>query len=142
MSNVYWTTMGRTHFENGERVSENWDAVFRCLAAEPRRQLVVSLLDAPSDESVPLPESAAMPNGCVDPEVLREALYHVHLPMLAEHGFVTWDAEPLVAARGPLFDQVGVLLEALHSKAAALPDALVVGCRRLEVERQERADGA
>jgi len=130
--------MSRTHAENGERVSENWDAVFRCLSAEPRRQLVVSLLGAPSDESVPLPESAAMPDRSSHPDVLHRALHHVHLPMLAEHGFVTWDAEPLTAARGPRFDEVAVVFEALHS--VSIPDSLVVGCRRLEAERQDSAN--
>ena len=133
-------TMPRTHFEDGERVSENWSTVFRCLSAEPRRQLVVSLLDAPSDESVPLPESAAMPNGPADPVLLRRALHHVHLPLLAENEFVTWDADPLVAARGPRFDEVGVVFEALHSAASSVPDSLVVGCRRLEAERQDSGD--
>lgn len=126
-----------THLENGARVSENWDAVFRCLSAEPRRQLVVSLLDAPSDESVPLPESAAMPNVPSDPALLRRALHHVHLPMLAENEFVTWDADPLVAARGPRFDELAVVFDALHSTASSIPDSLVVGCRRLEAERQD-----
>lgn len=129
-----------TNSESGQRVAENWDAVFRCLSAEPRRQLVVSLLNTPSGESVPLPESAAMPNGCAEPDVLRRDLFHVHLPLLAEHGFVTWDADPLVAARGPRFDEVAVVFEALHAEAAGIPHSLAVGCRRLEAEREDDAN--
>lgn len=120
----------------GERVSENWDTVFRSLSAEPRRQLVVSLLDAPPGESVPLPESAAMSARKVDPEALRAELYHVHLPILAENGFIGWETDPLVAFRGSKFDRVAVVFDALHSAATEIPDSLVVGCRRLEREKE------
>ena len=122
--------------KSGERVSENWDAVFRSLSAEPRRQLVVSLLDAPPGGSVPLPESAAMAARESDPDALRAELYHVHLPILAENGYVDWETDPLVAFRGPNFEEVAVVFDALHSAAAEIPDSLVVGCRRLERERR------
>ena len=126
------------HYENGKRVSENWDAVFKSLSVEPRRQLIVSLLDAAPDQPVPLPESAAMPNRPLDPAVLRAELYHVHLPMLADNGFITWEMDPLVAFRGPQFDEVAVVFEALHADATDMPDSLVIGCRRLEREQQAR----
>ena len=131
-------TMGK--YEDAERVSENWDTVFRSLSAEPRRQLLVSLLDAPPDQSVPLPESAAMPDCPTDPDVLRAELHHVHLPMLAETDFITWGTDPLVASRGPRFDEVAGVFDALHSTAASIPDSLVVGCQRLERERQGSPD--
>ncbi|APW97713.1 hypothetical protein CHINAEXTREME_07965 [Halobiforma lacisalsi AJ5] len=123
--------------ENGQRVIEGWNRVFEALAAEPRRQLVVSLLDASPDATVPLPESAVNPNVPTDPEVLRRELHHQHLPMLADGGFVEWDADPLVAARGPNFDQVAAVIESLQASATSVPDSLVIGCQRLEAERQE-----
>lgn len=132
--------MSVAHYENGERVSKNWDTVFKSLSAEPRRQLIVSLLDAPPDQSVPLPESAAMPNLPLNPESLRVELYHVHLPMLEENGFITWETDPLVASRGPQFDEVAVVFDALHSKSADIPDQLVIGCQRLEQEQQASID--
>jgi hypothetical protein len=79
-----------------------------------------------------------MPNVPPNPEELLRGLHHAHLPMLAEMGFVTWETEPLVAARGPRFDEVAAVFEALHADAACIPDTLVVGCRRLEEERQNR----
>jgi hypothetical protein len=129
------------HYENGEQVSENWDTVFKALSAEPRRQLIVSLLDAPPDQSVPLPESAEMPNVPSDPEVLRVELCHAHLPMLEDNGFITWETDPLVASRGPQFDEVAVVFDALHSEAAEIPDTLVIGCQRLEQEKQASVYG-
>lgn len=128
------------HHENGKKVSEGWDAVFRALSANPRRQLLVSLLDAPPDRSVPLPESAVMPNVPLDPETLRAELYHVHLPMLEEMGFVIAESEPMVAARGPQFGQVAPVIDALHSEATSLPESLVLGCQRLESEQQADID--
>ena len=125
-----------SHRENGKLVRENWNDIFRSLSAEPRRQLIVSLMNAPPDQSVPLPESAMMSNVPQDPEVLRTELYHNHLPMLADMGFVTWEKEPLVASRGFRFDEVAVVFAALHSAAVNLPDSLVFGCQRLEQERQ------
>ncbi|ARS89149.1 hypothetical protein [Natrarchaeobaculum aegyptiacum] len=120
--------------------TERWNTVFRAAAAEPRRQLVVSLLDAPPGTSVSLPESAINPDVPQDPQTLRQELYHEHLPLLSDGGFVEWETDPLEASRGPNFDQIGVVFDTLHEHAPELPDSLVVGCLRLEVEEQQRLD--
>ncbi len=124
------------HRQNGEQVIKRWNTVFKALSSEPRRQLIVSLLHAGPDQSVPLPECAMMPNVPLDPEVFRQELYHVHLPMLEDMGFIIWETEPLVAFRGPEFDRVAAVFEALHAEATGLPDSLIIGCRRLEEEQQ------
>lgn len=128
------------HRANGEQISRNWDAVFRALSKEPRRQLIVSLLDAGPDDSVPLPESAMMPNVPSEPQTLSLELQHDHLPMLAEMGFITWEPEPLLAFRGPRFEEVEVVFNALQAEATTLPDGLVTGCQRLEEEREQRVE--
>lgn len=122
--------------ENGRRVIDKWNRVFEALSAEPRRQLVVSLSDASPDQPVSLPESAVNPNVPVDPDDLRGELRHRHLPMLAERDFVEYGTDPLVAARGPQFDEVAVVMRALQESATDIPDPLVIGCQRLERERQ------
>ena len=126
----------KVRVENGKRVVDGWNRVFEALSAEPRRQLVVALMDRPADQPAPLPERAINPNVPVDVEILRHELYHHHLPMLADGGFVEWRREPFVAFRGPRFEEVAAVFEALHATATALPDSLVVGCQRLEAERQ------
>lgn len=131
--------MTEARFDNGKRVIERWDRVFEAVSAEPRRQLLVSLMDAGATDAVPLPESAINPNVPADPERLRVRLYHEHLPMLAEREFVEWETEPLRAFRGARFDEVAVVFDALHSRATDIPDSLVIGCQRLEAERQIRA---
>lgn len=127
--------MTEARFENGKSVIERWDRVFTALSAEPRRQIVVSLRDAPAEGTVPLPESAVNPNVPVDAETLRRELHHQHLPLLAEMEVIEWRRDPLEAARGPRFELVAVVFEALQSNARNLPDELVVGCQRLETER-------
>lgn len=122
--------------ENAEEVSERWDTVFNALSAEPRRQLVVSLLDAPPGESVPLPESARNPNLPIVLEEFQLKLLHNHLPLLADCGFIEWQNEPFAASRGPQFDEIAIVLDTLQGTAGEIPDSLVIGCQRLEQERQ------
>ncbi len=122
--------------ENGQRIIGKWNHVFEALSAEPRRQLIVSLLDAASGQSVSLPENAMNPNIPTDPEKLRQELHHIHLPLLADQEFINWETEPLVASRGPQFDEIAVVFDALHATATDIPDSLVIGCQRLEQERQ------
>lgn len=121
---------------DGQRIIEKWDKVFKALSAEPRRQLILSLLDAPPGQSVSLPEHAMTPNNPGDPEKLRQKLYHCHLPSLADQGFINWETDPLVASRGPQFDEIAVVFDALRATATDIPDSLVVGCQQLEQERQ------
>jgi hypothetical protein len=128
--------MSQERFENGKQVIERWDQVFRAIAAEPRRQLVISLSDISPEESTPLPESAVNPNVPRDPEQLRKELVHNHLPLLEEMEFVEWETDPLAASRGPRFDEVGVVFDALESAALDIPDSLVIGCQQLEKARQ------
>jgi hypothetical protein len=126
--------------ENARQVIERWDAIFRALSAEPRRQLLVSLNDSEPSEPVPLPESAMNPNLPVEGESLKTELYHSHLPMLSTVGLVEWEADPLVAYRGPRFEEATVVFDSLQSSAQELPDSLVIGCQRLEEERQQQLD--
>lgn len=132
--------MTAVRFENRKRIIRRWNRVFDALSAEPRRQLIVSLLDRSADESISLPEAAVNPNAPPDPEELRRDLYHRHLPMLEEGQFVEWETDPLTAVRGSRFDEVAVVLESLQATATDIPDSLVVGCQRLERERRDRSE--
>lgn len=127
---------GEIRFENGERVVEKWDKVFTAISAEPRRQIIVSLLEKEEGQPISLPEMAMNPNIPLDPDVLRTELIHHHLPHLEQRDFVQWEREPLRAYRGPDYDEVAVVFEVLHTEASELPDSLVFGCQRLEAERQ------
>jgi len=113
-------------------VSARWNAVFRGLAAEPRREIVLALSNAGRDQAVQLPAAAIPPDGVIDREQLRISLHHTHLPMLSDNGYVEWSTEPFVAERGPAFPEVQSVLEAVIADAGRLPDALVEGDGRLE----------
>ncbi|WP_440771654.1 hypothetical protein [Natronorubrum sp. DTA28] len=130
--------MTQRRYENGKQAIERWNLAFRALSAEPRRQLIVSLLDCSTDEPVALPESAINPTVPANPEKLTSDLHHNHLPTLADSGFIEWEASPFVAYRGPRFEEVAVVFEALYSSAIDIPDPLVEGCQRLEWEQQVR----
>ncbi len=119
----------------GERVIERWDRAFGAVSAEPRRQVVVSLMDVPADRSVELPAAATSPTVPANPDRLRIELRHRHLPMLAEAGYVRWEEQPFTARRGPRFEEVSAIMAALHAYADRLPDRLVDGCQRLTIER-------
>lgn len=115
---------------------ERWNRVFRALTAEPRRQIIVALMEAPSDRELNLPEAANPPFLRRDPEELYVDLIHSHLPALAEAEFVEWEREPLRVRRGPAFEEVAVVLEALQSHADEIPRQLTDHCHRLEEHKR------
>jgi hypothetical protein len=124
----------------GNDPSRRWDAVFGALSAEPRRWTVASLLDAPPGAELSLPAAARPPEAAVDgrppdgaAERLRVELVHVHLPKLADPGFVEWGRDPLRVARGPRFEEVAVVVASLDDSADAVPGSLA--CLRMEGER-------
>lgn len=102
--------------------------MFDALAASRRRKLLVELLIY-NPQHVPelsgrsqeiadahegllqqhLSGSPGIPG--VDEELLR--LYHVHLPKLADYGFIEWERDAHVVAKGPRFDEMTPLLELL-----------------------------
>ncbi|SDR00974.1 hypothetical protein [Natronobacterium texcoconense] len=118
---------------DSKRSVERWDDVFEALAAEPRRRLVVSLLDEPTGRRISLPDAATL-----DSMTGRErrafalALKHRHLPVLSDRGFVDWTTDPFCAQRGWRFDEVAAVVDALESNGGELPLSLLEGCPRLE----------
>ena len=116
-----------------------WDNVFQALTAEPRRQIVVALMEAPQDRGLSLPEAANPPYLRMDPEPLYVELVHSHLPLLERHGYVTWEEQPPRVRRGPNFEEVAVVFESLYDRVERIPEQLREGCQRLE--EHERGDG-
>lgn len=110
-----------------EELGERWYNIFQTLCAGPRRQIVGSLLEAPADRKLSLPEAANMPDYRLDPELLQSNLVHNHLPMMERAEFIRWEAEPFCVERGPRFDEVAAVIEAIDS-ADEFPDHLIEGC--------------
>jgi hypothetical protein len=78
------------------------DNYLRLLADEENRRLLRSLSE--SDD----PVSTASD----DPKV-RARLHHIHLPKLVDAGLVDWDPRGDIVVRGPAFDEIVPLLEAI-----------------------------
>lgn len=127
--------MGTEQCHDGEGVIDRWDRVFEALTAEPRRQLVVSLMDVPAERRVSLPDAAMSPTAPPNRERLRHHLHHRHLPLLEDYGYVKWDPDRFRAQRGPRFEEVATVFDALCGHASEIPDQLVAGCQELERAR-------
>ncbi|WP_231189287.1 transcriptional regulator [Haladaptatus sp. DYF46] len=49
------------------------------------------------------------------------AMQHIHLPKLADHGFIDWDQETQRVTKGPQFDEIEPLLTVLSENQDVLP---------------------
>ncbi|AHF99167.1 hypothetical protein HALLA_10215 [Halostagnicola larsenii XH-48] len=123
--------------ENG--IVEQWDRIFGALSAEPRRRLLVSLLDARPEEYVNLPEAALLKEIDRDERKLRSQLVHCHLPLLADYDFVRWRTNPFQVRRGPKFEAIEAVLTTLLDRAEEDPP-LVAGSSRLEYDSDCRTE--
>lgn len=122
------------------------DKVYDALASEQRRQVLVNLLEDDS-QSVPelseesrelltadegvlegfLTDSVEIAN--TEKDTIR--LYHTHLPMLAEYGFIKWEREMHFVTKGPQFEEIKPLLEVVDEhREDTLAKEVVVPLRR------------
>jgi hypothetical protein len=79
------------------------DDYLRLLADGRKRRLLQSLLDADGS-----PVSVAFADAHE-----RARLHHIHLPKLDDAGLIDWDPRDDIVVRGPAFDEVVPLLEAI-----------------------------
>lgn len=110
-----------------ETSRERWDRGFELLSSHPRRQIIVSLLDVSEDRSLSLPEAAFPSIASADLTRVEIELKHQHLPMLADAGYVQWDATPFRVSRGPRFEEIGAVMQVLLTSTEQLPDTLSRG---------------
>ena len=130
------------------------DSNFDALSNERCRELLVSLLD--SDRRV-VPELSddARRIANSNEELLRKHLDSsrevaevdeelvgirlVHLPRIAEQGFVEWDRDANVVSRGPRFDGLRPLLEMIDDPREVPPSEIPIATSRGdESEREHR----
>lgn len=98
-----------------------YDSILKALADEERRQLLFDLLEAN-----PRPDSPGVSeNRQASPEEFERrqvALYHKHLPLLDDAGFVTWNREANEVVKGPRFEYLKPVLQFLEEYQEELPD--------------------
>jgi hypothetical protein len=86
-----------------------------------RRQLLLALRNhnpQDADDTDPLNVAADRPE---DVEALQTELFHVHLPKLAEMGFIEWDQETNEISKGPRWDEIAPLLRLISNHRDELP---------------------
>lgn len=92
------------------------DDVFNALSNTERRKLLDSLIaDSPSDD-------AGSSGIKVDADL---AMYHSHLPRLADYGLINWDKETNWVTKGPNFDAAEKVLDFLSNNDGILPPTKV-----------------
>lgn len=109
-------------------IYDRWDQFMYLLSAQPRRQIIATLMDAPEQDQHPLPDAAITPDLSVDPEQFQIELRQIHLPLLADADYIQWTKEPFHVRRGPRFAEPASVMEVLLSADDRLPPALVSGC--------------
>lgn len=98
----------------GESITTN-DMLY-ALADGQRRRLLIALLEDDSPLVIADSESAA------DSLEHRMSMKHVHLPKLADYGFIEWDRERHEVSKGPKFVEIRPLIELLNNHENELPD--------------------
>lgn len=94
-----------------------FDDIVVALADIQRQTLLVTLLDHnPQDDS-----PAAVDGSESDILENLVSMDHIHLPKLAEYGFMVWDQETHEVSKGPNFDEIRPLLELLDEHKDELP---------------------
>ncbi|ELZ14037.1 hypothetical protein C478_07839 [Natrinema thermotolerans DSM 11552] len=95
------------------------DDAFDALANSHRRRLLLSLLTH-NPQDVSTVDGRHWEIAETGDELTRK--YHVHLPKLADYGYIEWHREAGNVVKGPRFDEIRPLLELLDDNRDELPD--------------------
>ena len=98
--------------------------LFEVLSHGVRRRILMAVArENPRDDEEITSESVADEHQEADAlELLKQQLYHTHLPKLEDAGFIDWDQERGLITRGPRFEEIGPLLRLMHDHQDELPD--------------------
>jgi hypothetical protein len=96
------------------------DAALDALSNIHRRRLLLALLEHNPQDEVPT-INAAREDETDSMEQLVQ-MQHVHLPKLAEYGFIDWDEDSHEVSKGTNFDEIRPLLELMAEHEDELPD--------------------
>lgn len=102
------------------RVCLTFDSMVDAVADVQRRILLIALLDHnPQDDAPIVVVNSESESNAIE---RLETMKHVHLPKLADYGFIEWDRDTHKVGKGPNFDEIRPLLELLDDHADELPD--------------------
>ena len=99
--------------------SNSFDDMVDALAAVQRRKLLVALLEHnPQNDAPDVIADSESESAAVERLV---SMRHVHLPKLADYGFIEWHEDTHEVLKGPNFDEIRPLLELLENHEDELP---------------------
>lgn len=97
-----------------------FDDAIDALGDVRRREFLLALLERdPYDDPPVVTDGSGDALGVADDGI---AMWHAHLPKLAEHGLVELDRENHEVRRGPAFGEIRPMLELLDDRADELPE--------------------
>lgn len=106
-----------------DRSDDSLSELFEILSHEYRRRVLIAISQAnPRDEEEITSEMVADGRDDDALAVVEQKLYHIHLPKLADAGFIDWNHETGIITRGPRFKQIEPLLRLMHEHQDELPD--------------------
>ncbi|RLM89549.1 ArsR family transcriptional regulator [Haloarcula sp. Atlit-7R] len=99
--------------------------MFEILSHEYRRRILLAVAQQnPRDEDDITSETVAGEHDDDGDalEHVKTGLHHVHLPKLADAGFIDWDGDSGTITRGPRFEEIEPLLRLMHDHQDELPE--------------------
>jgi len=99
------------------------DDAFRALSNPFRRRLLLALLDQKPHDKIIVPGEIDLSE--TDPHRLETALFHNHLPMLADLGVIEWEQDSHMVSKGSNFEAIQPLLELIDNHRDELPDGWI-----------------
>ena len=105
------------------------DRVFEALANLYRRQLLLAMFEEnPQDDDDLDPLNLLKPGVPTDDlDTTQLNLEHVHLPKLADMGYIEWDRESGELSKGPNWEEIAPLLQLMYDHGDELPDEWLSG---------------
>ena len=100
-------------------MGEIQDNLFEALSDEHRRRILFSLVEREGSVNIDSP-----PDGLDDRYQARIERRHVHLPKLADYGFIEWHRRTDTVEAGPKFAEVEPILRLLADNQELFPVAL------------------
>ncbi|THE65405.1 ArsR family transcriptional regulator [Salinadaptatus halalkaliphilus] len=97
------------------------DELFEALSSAHRRRILRALLDHRPHDDGGLRVPADVFSTAQSTDSLELALYHTHLPRLADLGLVQWNRETRMVRPGPRFEDITGMLEHCDEYPRAAP---------------------
>jgi hypothetical protein len=100
-----------------------WDTLCECLKAKPRRRVLTGLAATEPTETVHFTEVRTDESNTGAP--IHAEYIHLHLPKLADAGYIMLDEQTYEISQGPRFAEIEPFLELVQSHGERLPDGWV-----------------